>query len=681
MNWKCMFFRFDLTMDVMNLNIGRYCCDPYKRHKKKILKDLHLITREIIHRNPSMNLTLKQKICKRCKSELNKSVSPEPSICEESDNESVEDIVADEYEKAELNSILSKIKETPIKATRVSHSPHYATTKFKKIEGAVKRKLELVTNQSILSSDSDDKAQIEIVEQLKEKFNSVTKHSEKITILTLLPKSWTRTKIMTEFHCSNYMVRKAKALVKEFGVLATPNPRLGKRLGSDVTAKVHELYHSQEVSREMPGLKDYVSIKRADGIREQKQKCLMLCNLREAYEHFKEKHPEVKIGFSKFAALRPKECVLPGASGTHSVCVCAKHQNVKLMVAAIENVFKNNSTDTSTDDPDLSTSSLPQLDDGPDTNYICHYRHCLALLQCNPPQEICFFGECDNCPRKEEFINFLTAKFDRQGIDEIEFRHWISTDRSTLESQRLSADEFVQIFHEKLQALLQHDFFAKAQMSFLQQKKAQLNEGEFLVVGDFAENYSFIVQDAVQSFHWNNCQATLHPFVAYYRKDNELAHKSFVAISDCNQHDVIAVHLFQTRLINFLKASHQLNKIFYFSDGCAAQYKNRNNFINLCHHFYDFNVEAEWHFFATSHGKGPCDGIGGTVKRLAARASLQRTGGMAPILNPYALYDFAVKALPAIAFTFTTAEEHEAHRRMLQSRFENAKTIPGKCTK
>ena len=35
-------------------------------------------------------------------------------------------------------------------------------------------------------------------------------------------------------------------------------------------------------------------------------------------------------------------------------------------------------------------------------------------------------------------------------------------------------------------------------------------------------------------------------------------------------------------------------------------------------------MPAERHLFATSHGKGPCDGIGGTVKRLATRASLQR---------------------------------------------------------
>ena len=65
-------------------------------------------------------------------------------------------------------------------------------------------------------------------------------------------------------------------------------------------------------------------------------------------------------------------------------------------------------------------------------------------------------------------------------------------------------------------------------------------------------------------------------------------------------------------------------KVFYFSDGCAGQYKNCKNFMNLCHHSVDFGFEAEWHFFATSHGKGPCDGVGGLLKRMATKASLQR---------------------------------------------------------
>ena len=62
------------------------------------------------------------------------------------------------------------------------------------------------------------------------------------------------------------------------------------------------------------------------------QKRLLLINLKELHQLFKEKHPEVKCRFSKFAALRPKHCVLAGASGTHSVCVCAIHENVKLLI-------------------------------------------------------------------------------------------------------------------------------------------------------------------------------------------------------------------------------------------------------------------------------------------------------------------------------------------------------------
>lgn len=32
----------------------------------------------------------------------------------------------------------------------------------------------------------------------------------------------------------------------------------------------------------------------------------------------------------------------------------------------------------------------------------------------------------------------------------------------------------------------------------------------------------------------------------------------------------------------------------------------------------------EWHFFATSHGKGAVDGVGGTVKRCVSAAILSR---------------------------------------------------------
>ena len=42
----------------------------------------------------------------------------------------------------------------------------------------------------------------------------------------------------------------------------------------------------------------------------------------------------------------------------------------------------------------------------------------------------------------------------------------------------------------------------------------------------------------------------------------------------------------------------------------------------------DFCMKAQWNFFATNHGKSPCDNIGGTLKKAAIKASLQRPLGM-----------------------------------------------------
>jgi hypothetical protein len=59
-------------------------------------------------------------------------------------------------------------------------------------------------------------------------------------------------------------------------------------------------------------------------------------------------------------------------------------------------------------------------------------------------------------------------------------------------------------------------------------------------------------------------------------------------------------------------------------DGAAFHYKNKKNSINVYSRETDFGMEAEWHFFAISHGKGPCNGVGSSIKCLAAHESLQK---------------------------------------------------------
>ena len=102
----------------------------------------------------------------------------------------------------------------------------------------------------------------EIIQQLKEKFHA---RSVKIQILTILPKSWSIEKIQAEFGASNFMVRKAKQLVKDKRVLSSPDPQPGHCLAKTTIDRVAAFYESDNSSRMMPGKKDFISVKGEHG--------------------------------------------------------------------------------------------------------------------------------------------------------------------------------------------------------------------------------------------------------------------------------------------------------------------------------------------------------------------------------------------------------------------------------
>ncbi len=108
--------------------------------------------------------------------------------------------------------------------------------------------------------------------------------------------------------------------------------------------------------------------------------------------------------------------------------------------------------------------------------------------------------------------------------------------------------------------------------------------------------------------------------------------------------------------------------LIYFTDGCSAQYKNRNNFYNMTLHEHDFGIPAEWHFYATSHGKSACDGLGGTVKRLVTRASLQRPLHD-QILTPLKMFDWAKSNILGMNFVFVTNKEYNDIQPKMESRY------------
>jgi len=176
-----------------------------------------------------------------------------------------EAFVSPEHELSLLNSSLHMIGESPVVKRKINTRVKYVKDKVTRIQTSVKRKIELITGSALdeeerMEEEDCASSQTEIIDQLREKFKLCMKTSEKVQILTMLPKSWSIRKIENEFEASNYLVRKAKRLVEEKGVLSTPNPNAGKGLSKKMVDDIQNMYCCDPISRQMPGMKDTESV-------------------------------------------------------------------------------------------------------------------------------------------------------------------------------------------------------------------------------------------------------------------------------------------------------------------------------------------------------------------------------------------------------------------------------------
>ena len=147
----------------------------------------------------------------------------------------------------------------------------------------------------------------------------------------MVPNSRSLRKVAEIFLVSKSTIQKARLLQDEKGIAEYLDLLKRPKLTEETINKIKGFYCDDEFSRQLPGKKDSVSIGRNNHY----VKRLLLCNLKELYATYKCTYPEDKISFLKFASLRPKWCTLVGPKGSHSVCACTIHQNLKLMLSAI----------------------------------------------------------------------------------------------------------------------------------------------------------------------------------------------------------------------------------------------------------------------------------------------------------------------------------------------------------
>lgn len=495
----------------------------------------------------------------------------------------------------------------------------------------------------------------ELLTSLKEKLSSLPANdSMRISILTVAPLSWSIRKVSREFGVSRRLAQKARDIRNMRGILASVTSKSGKKLPDTTVQQVFNFYNSESAGKLMSGKKDKVSMS-VGGKRTAVQKRLLTGDLTVLHQKYLSDNSDYPLSFSAFAKLRPKNCILAGAAGTHSVCVCPIHENVNLMLEAI-------------DIKDLTkTSAYP----------LANYKDCLQLLMCRNPTPDCHLGFCKKCPDTSELSDLLKNCLEQKYIEDILFSLWTTTDRSNLVTQKLSVDEYVEELCDRLLLLKPHSFLAKQQSLHLEDTKKNLKTGEVLVLYDFGENFCYVIQNAIQAHHFNNDQCSLMPVIYYYREGEELKHKSIIFISECTKHDTVAVHLVQGLLIEEIRKqiTFVLKKIIYYSDGARQHFKNRYNVSNLLEHEEDFGVPADSHNHVTAHGKNEYDGLGATFKREAYRASLQASSTN-PLSNVKALFNWSKEHFKNIEIRYYSEQMHNKHERHLQKRFTSAQAVP-----
>lgn len=324
----------------------------------------------------------------------------------------------------------------------------------------------------------------------------------------------------------------------------------------------------------------------------------------------------------------------------HNVCVCKYHANF-----------------------DFLTQSLSStVQEFPSTG-----KDLLSLVCCNIQNEKCMTGNCSECHNE---VNVLVDEDDMNKC--LVYKQWEEVDGFLkVVEMNSSVEDALKELNNQLTFYKVHCFVKIVQSSYFEEVKNTIVHSEIILQVDFAENYSAISQDEIQSAHWTHQQITIFTCCAWLREN---VTRPFVVISDELNHDKFAVWAFLKAVMTSLKTEFpELEKVKILSDGCAAQFKSKYNLSNLCCLKSDFGVTGEWNFFATSHGKGAVDGIGGTVKSKVWTVVKSRK----VVINSAGDFYQYARDITGIKSLFVSSQEVSLHKPMLTSRWERSISIEG----
>lgn len=423
-------------------NFGRKCADPDGIHQR-LCKGTQVITEEM-HQATS-KLIPGQKLCQHC---FKKYEVPEDSTSSQG-SQPTQSSGSNFEDNIELfNSLQKMMGELGLET--MDYADLRRLPQERRIE-AVKSCLDslytaaadkyascLDCSASHIKHDRFEDLLLKLIAKYPE-----SDYNTKIKILSIMPDSYSQADIITMFNISEYMVRKARKLTSEQGILPDVPPKAPRRrLDQSTIDKVVEFYNSDEISVVMSGMRDCVSVKNSDGVKVKMQKRLLQFSLKEVYQLFKLKYKnDVKIGFSKFADLRPKCCIIAGEKETWNCCVCVYCRNLKLSMK-----------------PFINETKIQSM---------------LEQIVCDSNSENCMLHNCNNCASLSGVETIVEANIDADK-EFFTYKQW-STDSTLIETTVDRAD-FISNVANALLEIKDHYFINKKQKEYLQMSKQKLKK-------------------------------------------------------------------------------------------------------------------------------------------------------------------------------------------------------------
>lgn len=549
-----------------------------------------------------------------------------------------------DFKEKTLKMALTTAERQRRRREKLKNEGKYEEYKKRNKEEAKKSRKKREDNLSKLSKPTQRRIRNEMKENVRKRVEKCRKLKQKVSHTTqnlyspfkncsTLGKATTRAK-----RSLPSTPRRRKAVIKrlfqtEIGadnVISCPPDTIARGLPLETKDLVIDFYEREDISRQAPGRKDVITV-RENGIKYKMQTRHLQCSIKEVFAMFKADHSDVKIGKTKFAELRPKHVLLSNKL-PHNVCLCKCHENFIMALDALHKQV-----------PEIPNYS----DDFP------------SRLLCAKQSTNCWLNQCVGCKDGQMFMN-LFGKYEVQHCNEITWYVWKNTENAHLSKvvEDGTISDLMKYICSILPRFLEHCFEKRSQAKIYRDQHKEVTNDSFsiktgLLQIDFSENYKCVSQDEIQSAHWAQSQISLFTSALYH---SGIIHPIVIASDDLT-HSKDTVIPYVDRILE--EVPKEIEVLHVWSDGPTSQFKNKYIAAALPTLQEKHQLHITWNFFATSHGKGPVDGIGGSVKRQVWNAVKRRTHTV------YNATDFV-----AAAATVSNVKVHEMSPSELQHRYK-----------